>query len=42
MNCMFYKPSDLFTILDKKTDIRYVISYSGQSQFFEVLPLIVL
>ena len=26
----------------KKTDIRYVISYFGQSQFFEVLPLLVL
>ena len=24
----------------KKTDIRYVISYFGQSQFFEVLPLL--
>ena len=26
----------------KKTDIRCVVSYSGQSRFFEVLPLLVL
>ena len=26
----------------EKTDIRYVISYFGQSRFFEVLPLFVL
>ena len=25
----------------EKTDIRYVISYFGQSRFFEVLPLFV-
>ena len=26
--------------VNSKTDIRYVISYYGQSQFFEVLPLL--
>lgn len=32
-----------FQILCKlKTDIRYIMSYLGQSRFFEVLPLLVL